>query len=308
MLLDPSQGFNGFLCRGDLLVKINKDAKRRNNNIVDESGMRRERSQGYIDRAILDYTKAIHLQPSNYLVYLYRGRLFLNLNRRKEATYDFHAAFELNNSILQTFVQRALVLSFQRKYDQVIAEFEEKRKTQEIYDPTLWVLVAKAKIKNADYAGAVECFTKAVSLRSRDPQVYLQRGMCYERLGNWGDAANDYARCVQLQPNFARANFRKGLCKLKEGNERGVLDINRALKTDPTLFEAYLCRGSFYYSRACYAEAVQDCISALKLESLSIRAFLLRGACKYRMGQFGLAIGDFTKAGQLDGVRFFDYY
>ena len=30
-----------------------------------------------IDRAILDFTKAIQLTPTNYMLYLYRGRLLL---------------------------------------------------------------------------------------------------------------------------------------------------------------------------------------------------------------------------------------
>ena len=74
----------------------------------------------YIEKATRDYSRVIHMFPGNYLLYLYRGRLLLKqgyeivlelvtwlkmTRKMKEATYDFHAAFELNAGIAQTFVQ-----------------------------------------------------------------------------------------------------------------------------------------------------------------------------------------------------------
>jgi hypothetical protein len=73
-----------------------------------------------------------------------------------EATNDFHAAFILNASIAQTFVQRALILSFQRKFEDIIREFEQKNSIKKISDPTLLVLVAKAKIQCKDYSGILQ--------------------------------------------------------------------------------------------------------------------------------------------------------
>jgi hypothetical protein len=57
-----------------------------------------------------------------------------------EATSDFHAAFDLNASIAETFIQRALILSFQRKYQQIIQEFEDRRRQRKVEDPALLIL------------------------------------------------------------------------------------------------------------------------------------------------------------------------
>ena len=71
----------------------------------------------------------------------------------REATYDFHTAFDLNSQIAQTFVQRVLVLSFKKKHHQVISEFKELEKNEKVYDPSLYLLVAKARLKLADFEG-----------------------------------------------------------------------------------------------------------------------------------------------------------
>ncbi|KAI9011377.1 hypothetical protein BC832DRAFT_341312 [Gaertneriomyces semiglobifer] len=56
----------------------------------------------HISKATKEYSRAIHLAPGNYMLYLHRGKLLLKNSRMKAATYDFHTAFELNSSIAQT--------------------------------------------------------------------------------------------------------------------------------------------------------------------------------------------------------------
>jgi tetratricopeptide (TPR) repeat protein len=90
--------------------------------------------------AIREYSRAIHLFPTKYLLYLHRGSLLLKQGKMSEATSDFHAAFDLNASIAETFIQRALILSFQRKYQQIIQEFEDRRRQRKVEDPALLIL------------------------------------------------------------------------------------------------------------------------------------------------------------------------
>ncbi len=92
------------------------------------------------------------------------------------------------------------------------------------------------------------------------------------------------------------------MCKLKKGDEKGVQDLDRAIKLDARYFDAYIARASYYHSIGHYAEGVEDCSKALKVEPSSIRAHLLRGSCKCELNQLALAISDFTKAISLDKV------
>ncbi|KAJ3108931.1 cytochrome c oxidase subunit 1 [Phlyctochytrium planicorne] len=263
---DPIQ-IRAYLCRGDLFQILHSDffGEMGEGNVADKRGKkpRQLASMSYIDRAIRDYSKAIHMCPSDHLLYLYRGKLLLKQGRMKESTYDFHAAFELNSSIAQTFVQPK---------------------------------------------GAIRDLSKALEYNKKEPQIYLQRGICYENLKDWSHAAAEFSRCIAQNPRYAKAYYHRGLCKLHEGNSRGVIDLDRALKYDPKFFEAYLTRASYYHARGAFTEGIEDCNEALKLEPSSIRAHLLRGACKCKLHQYGLAIIDFTKAIQLDKSCHFAFY
>ncbi|KAJ3416949.1 cytochrome c oxidase subunit 1 [Chytridiales sp. JEL 0842] len=305
---DPIQ-VRAYLCRGDLYQILHSDSF----SEIAESDKRTRKPKGsvamsFVDKAIRDYSRAIHMCPSDYLLYLYRGRLLLKQGRMKLATYDFHSAFELNSAIAQTFVQRVLVLSFQRKYEQIISEFDERSRIESIDDPDLYMLIAKARVKCNDNEGAIRDLSKAIEYNRKEPQIYLQRGICYENLKDWTNAAAEFTKCIALNPNYSKAYYHRGLCKLHEGNSRGVVDLDRALKLDGKFFEAYLTRASYYHTKGSYAEGIEDCNEALRLEPTSIRAHLLRGACKCKLHQYGLAILDFTKAIHLDKTSHFAFY
>ena len=109
----------------------------------------------------------------------------------RDATYDFHAAFDLNKAIAQTFIQRALILSFQRKHEQMIIEFEQAQAIKPMEDYTLYVLVAKARMKCQDNEGAILDLQKAIGLKPKEAQLYLHMGRCYENLKRYPDG-NSY--------------------------------------------------------------------------------------------------------------------
>ncbi|KAI8610448.1 hypothetical protein BC830DRAFT_742726 [Chytriomyces sp. MP71] len=307
---DPIQ-IRSFLCRGDLLQILHSDYSDEfsGNDKKNKKKTNAINILSFMDRAIRDYSKAIHLCPSDYLLYLFRGRLLLKQGKMKEATYDFYSAFELNPGIAQTFMQRAMVLSFQRKYVQIIEEFNQRIKLEKIEDASLYILVARARIKCDDNEGAIRDLAKALEFsRIKDPQIYLQKGICYENIKEWGNAIAEFTKCITLDTQFSKAYYHRGVCKLHEGNGKGVQDLDIALKLDPRFFEAYLSRASYNHTKGQFTEGIEDCNNALKLEPTSIRAHLLRGACNCKIHQYGLAIVDFTKAIHLDKTCHFAFY
>ncbi|KAJ3123091.1 cytochrome c oxidase subunit 1 [Physocladia obscura] len=298
---DPIQ-IKSYLCRGDLLQILHSESSQdievlsRGNTDKRSKKLKKAaaiaNALNYLERAIKDYSKAMHLCPN--------------------AIYDFYSAFELNPGIAQTFMQRTLVLSFQRKYYQIIAEFNERIKHERLDDASLYVLVAKARIKCGDNEGAIRDLSKALEFsKSKDPQIanlYLQKGICYETIKDWQNAIAEYTKCIVVDPLFSKAYYRRGICKLHDGNEKGAADLDIAIKLESKYFEAYLSRASYNQLKGNFAEGIEDCNSALRLEPSSIRAHLIRGACNCKIHQFGLAIADFTKAIHLDKMCHFAFY
>jgi len=103
--IDP-RDLRGYICRGELnehryikaLLLQNTAAatkrKIRMNSKIDNSAQ-------FASAAVRDYSRAIHIRPSNYVFLLYRGRLLLKQGKIEEATKDFNAAFDMNSHIAQ---------------------------------------------------------------------------------------------------------------------------------------------------------------------------------------------------------------
>jgi hypothetical protein len=70
-----------YLCRGELYDLLHAEAvKKQDEELDDQKKTKRGRtisSNFYLRQAIKDYSRAIHMYPATYLLYLYRGRLLL---------------------------------------------------------------------------------------------------------------------------------------------------------------------------------------------------------------------------------------
>jgi tetratricopeptide (TPR) repeat protein len=217
---------------------------------------------------------------------------------------DFHAAFELNKGIAQTFIQRALILSFQRKYQLIIQEYDERKKKYNLVtdDPALLLLVAKARIRDGDYQGALTDLNMASEQARDDPQISLQKGICYEFLKDWGNASNEFSKCLEQMPTFSKAFYHRAICKLAQNNPSAELDLASAIELEPNYFDAYITRAGLHTSRGHYNKGISDCDESLKIEPLSIRAHILRGFCKTQLKEYHAGSIDFSKAIAIDKV------
>jgi tetratricopeptide (TPR) repeat protein len=310
--VDPT-GLRGYIIRGELYEAMYRESMLKVGSSNAKKILRTTRlrdAEKYVSLAVKDYSRAIHIRPSNYLLFLYRGKMLLKQGKVDEATSDFHTAFSLNGSIAQSFIQRALILSFQRKHHQIIQEYDERKKRLNLVteEPALLLLVAKARIRDGDFLGALEDLNLASDQAGSNPQISLQKGICYEYLKNWLAASMEFSKCLEKMPTFSKAYYHRGICKLAQGDDSGEEDLNKGIELDPKYFDAYITRAAFFESKGFYGKAIVDCDEALKIEPISIRAHILRGSCKCKIGLFPLAVSDFSKAVAIDKNSHFAFY
>lgn len=272
--------------------------KRQQTKSTGDSRPLKQRVKNHLNLAIRDYSIVIHLCPNNDSVYLHRGRLLLQKNLLAESSHDFSSAFAINGAMAVTFSQKALVLLFQQKYEQIVDDFQCELAGTSITDETVWKLLAKAYSRLGNYAGALQALKQAALLKPNDSSIYLQMGLCHYRLGNASQAQEDLNKSLKLKPNFAKALYYRGLYRLSErhGERYGILDINKAIKIDPLFFDGYITRAVYQYKKGKYLEAIQDCYTALQLEPSSIRALLLRGCSYFRLKDYEAAVSNCTRA------------
>ena len=63
----------------------------------------------------------------------------------------------------------------------------------------------------------------------------------------------------RLNGQTGKAYYRRGLARLLMNDSKGILDVNKALALDPTMWQAYVTRASFHAASAAYPRAILNC-------------------------------------------------
>jgi tetratricopeptide (TPR) repeat protein len=105
------------------------------------------------------------------------------------------------------------------------------------------------KQKKGNLKGAIEDFTRAITINSNYAQAYNNRRLIhYYIYGNTHYAVSDYNVAIKINPKYAEAYNNRGLAKYESGDKRGAIeDYNQAIKINPNYAEAYFYRGLARY-------------------------------------------------------------
>lgn len=69
--------------------------------------------------------------------------------------------------------------------------------------------------KKKDYVAAVESYTNAISVACNEASYYGNRAACYLAMEKYQLCINDCNKALDIDPNFAKAFRRKGLCQIQ---------------------------------------------------------------------------------------------
>ncbi len=190
------------------------------------------------------------------------------------------------------------------------------------------------KFQRGDFDGAIEEFTKAISLSSHldsrqltrsnvtsgangfavpagavrevtlvDPftaNAYTDRGTARYKKGDIDGAIRDYDLAIQINPGLAQAYLNRGNPRYAKGDRDGALaDWNRALRIDPRLYEAYNNRGTLRANLLDIDGALADFNQAITLNPRLAEAYYHRGWLRRDTGDLEGAILDFNHALEL---------
>ena len=65
-------------------------------------------------------------------------------------------------------------------------------------------------VQERKYQEALECYTKAIEIDSKDPILYSNRSLMYYNLKDYDNAIKDADVAILLKPNHSKAYLRKG--------------------------------------------------------------------------------------------------
>jgi tetratricopeptide (TPR) repeat protein len=105
------------------------------------------RSIEYNAGAIVDYNKAIELNPDNSLAYNNRGAAKSNLGDKQGAIVDYDKAIELNPNYADAYYDRGLAYQKLRENQRALADFREAARLYQQQGNTTWYQKANDRIR-----------------------------------------------------------------------------------------------------------------------------------------------------------------
>ena len=213
------------------------------------------------EEALVDYNRAIEINPRFFYAYYKRGEVKSTLGDYKAAIVDYDKAIEIRDEVFHTYFRRGF-----------------------------------AYLMLGDYKAAIVDYDKAIKVDpENDADAYGNRGTARLRLaeseralGNAGSAQRlyeaaiaDYDKAIEMDTEDAITYSNRGAAKYKLG-------ISEA------------ARGHLKKAQRLYAAAIADCTQAIKINPEHANAYNNRGHAKEALGQKEAAKADFQKAKELD--------
>jgi len=186
------------------------------------------------------------------------------------------------------------------RYIQAAAQFEAIARDMGMDRPglraELWAQAGQAFMEAGLPEKAVEAQSKALELKSNDPDLWVDRALSLAALKTWPRAISDLDRALTLRPNDVEILVLRAAAWRNAGNPaRALEEANRALKVAPGHSEALLERGFANLARGDRPSANTDFSTVLRLVPPGSSA--ARGAEAGLRGELPAAAAPVTPAG-----------
>lgn len=194
------------------------------------------------EEALIEFNRAIELNPSSSPVYTNRGGAYFKLNRYQEALSDINHALEIDSANAVAYSHRGLVYSALQQFEDALVDHNH-----------------------------------ALELNPFSAYIYNKRGSTYKEIGRYEEALIDFNHAIELDPiNTESYESRGDTYFTLERYEKALADYNRALELDPANVNVYILRSLLYVYLQQYDKALPDCLNAIKFEpTLSSSYYIL---------------------------------
>jgi len=130
--------------------------------------------------------------------------------------------------------------------------------------------------------------------------VFVDRGIAYDRLNDPRGSIADYTRALQLEPRFFEAYYDRGLAHDRLGDaQAAIADYTSAIRLQSDS-DVYFARGYAYQRNGDPQRAIADLSEAIRMKPKRADAYFERALAYKRLGDTERATADFEAAFRLN--------
>lgn len=195
-----------------------------------DAGVRLLKSTRY-DQAILNFNRAVDLQPNFAEAYRMRGRAYVAQSNSDLAIRDFSRVVELHPRDALALSERGFAHLDKKEYADALAD-ADRALAQDPHLGRAYNLRATARRSRGDLQPALDDFTRAVQL---EPNLdnYFQRAATYQQMGEHQLAIADFGRALDEDPQRPHTYFARAESRAAVGDSAGArADISAGRKID----------------------------------------------------------------------------
>ena len=246
------------------------------------------------DRALADFDAVIRLAPTWAAPYAGRGDINYQKGQYEQSVADYEEALRRNPNDVLVYLARLGAL-YKLGRPRTPPKGIKLPPHLEVEGPGIILIPGGRRLDLVD--GKTAWFRKnvesefaerdrAIALNPGNGAAYVKRAQLFLQFGETmveGDR-------VPLEEDQAIPNFGE----LQAA--RALADYDRAIRVSPTLAEAFLARGSFFFRRGDYDRAIADLSEALRLRPDDGDAYVSRAKAYIKRKDYGRAVADFGEA------------
>ncbi|GAB6391389.1 MAG: tetratricopeptide repeat protein [Treponematales bacterium] len=306
--LDPNYAA-AYLLRGMAMLASVSNVTDISENFEDFASLSEtfsETEKPVANRAIDDLTEAIGLTPT-VKTYLYRGSVYIGLGEYDKAIVDYTEAIRLDPNAADAYNNRGVAYVEKGDNNKAIVDFNQALRLFPNY-ANAYNNRDAAYDDKGDYDRAIADYTQAIRLDPDYAYPYTNRGDAYRDKGDYDRAIADYTQAIRLDPNNGYAYISRGNAYKNRGitygdkgdYDRAIADFNQALKLAPDNAAAlYNSRGWNYALKGDYKRALEDANKSLELRPNDANTLDTRATAYQGLGDLNRAIADWEAAVKL---------
>lgn len=213
------------------------------------------------EQAMIDFTKAIELDPDYAEAYSNRSNSHLVMENYGQTVLDCNRALELAPDFVASYVNRGIAYTGLREYDRALADYEQ-----------------------------------ALSLDPDNLYAFFNRGNTYLWMSQYQEAVTNYSQAISVNPEFVAAYANRGVAHSELNQaDLAIADFSQAIDLNPDYVYAYYNRANVYRELRRYEEAIADYSKVVELNPEHRFAYENRGDSYAAIGEEDKATEDYTR-------------
>lgn len=252
------------------------------------------------DDAIVQFSSAIGLEPSNPDYYYARGQAYEKLSKFADAKADFEKSLVFAPKSVDAMISMGEVCNKMGNYEESLRLLNRAsaldRRNPRVYPGKV---IALTNLKRYDQA--LQASDTAIIIKDT-PMEFYRRGMIYRGLNNDVLGEKEFRKSISKDKKLAEPRIALADLLISSNTKEAMEQCNEVIKYNDRNTDAYLTRSKVYKKNLDYPSAINDISKIILIDPDNPLFFFERGKCYQEFNQHTNAINDFSKAISLNSA------